>query len=88
MKKRKFIHKIGEIESHKGGWSYTSESGLFPQYFPTVWTVKIPILKSERKTGSYTVGLSFYNETDAEIFSKFLKVHLKKYIEELKKEKK
>ncbi len=81
-----FKHKIGEIEFHKGGWSYHSGSGFFPSHFPTFWIVKVPILKSEEKKGDCLVGLPFSDEGDAETFSDFLKVHLKKYIKELKQE--
>ncbi len=87
MKNKK--HKIGKIEKHKGGWSMTSET-TFPKYFHTFWCVDIPMLKKkeEMKPGdTMATGLCFYNKTDAEIFSEFLKGHMKKYIKQLHKTK-
>ena len=76
-------HKIGEIRFDKGGWSFTTHR-IFPKYFEDVWFVDIPILESEKKKGEYTTGIGFENEWDAKRFSEFLKVHLKKYIRELR----
>ncbi len=78
-------NQIGQIIKEKWSFGSTSES-ILPVYTPTIYYVNIPIIKKDREKGDWTTGLGFNCETDAEIFSKFLTNHLKRYIKGIKKE--